>query len=324
MLIILLTLGLATGVLAQGYDGIQSAGRPLQSAGDGELVKIAAVIVAVIVGVVVAVIAFTTVLKWQRKRLRTICRLEIQNLGNVRSRYQLLAEEPAGALRFQFTLDGVNLHQRQVTQATERVEEPERGREEATRAKRVDQLAPSGSLTGLERAQQTAGQAKGISAAAASALGTVGALLPRSVGTPLRNWASQLRRQQAAVSRVEHAPRQVLSRILKSPGRTSRVRSLVSPARVTTLPPQTTGECQATPVTRTIVDAWAQTPFVEPGETLTVDLLIDPIERPRKTQHYPIVVTSRSIEQADAPLVVEEGSVQIEGVSWFRHLLPFL
>ncbi len=75
---------------------------------------------------------------------------------------------------------------------------------------------------------------------------------------------------------------------------------------------------------QTVVDTWVQTPSVEPGETLVVDLLVDPIIRPRQAQQYPITVISQSVEQEDAPLVIGEGNVQIEVVSWFHRLLPFL
>jgi hypothetical protein len=62
---------------------------------------------------------------------------------------------------------------------------------------------------------------------------------------------------------------------------------------------------------------------VEPGETLTIDLLIDPV-KPYQTQQRTFKVTSKSIELEDAPVVTEETSLQIVGVPWFRRLVPFL
>ena len=139
----------------------------------------------------------------------------------------------------------------------------------------------------------------------------------------LRSWASRLRQQQAAVTRIEQAPS-------RTSGGLQRIRRQVSPikpsapsARPTpSLPHQTRDAYPTHSVTRTVVDAWARTPFVEPSETLAIDLLIDPIKRSSQTEHYPITVTSKSVEQEEASPVIEEGDVQIAGVSWFRHLLP--
>jgi hypothetical protein len=66
------------------------------------------------------------------------------------------------------------------------------------------------------------------------------------------------------------------------------------------------------------------TPPIEPGETLLVDLQIDPV-KPYKHQHYPFRVTARSLESEAAPLIVEEGSISIQGLSWIRRFwLPVL
>jgi len=287
------------------------------------IVNVAIVVAAFIVAVFIAVNVFRAASEWQRKEYQTIRRLEIQNLGNVRNRYQLLAEEPSAALTFQFALDGISLHQRQTTQVAERVAEAGPGRRELTGTERAGRPAPSSPSTGLEKARQKTDQAKGASQAIAGTLNTLGVLLPGSMGAPLRSWASRLRRQQAAVTRIEQAPG-------RTSGRLQRVRRHVSPIKpsapsvrpTSSSPRPTRDEYQTRSVTHTVVDAWARTPFVEPGETLAIDLLIDPIKRSSQTEHYPVTVTSKSVEQEDAPPVIEEGDIQIAGVSWFRHLLP--
>ena len=80
---------------------------------------------------------------------------------------------------------------------------------------------------------------------------------------------------------------------------------------------------EAKPVSPKVVSTWVQTPFVEPGETLAVDLFIRPVKS-RQDEFYPFKVLSRSVEQEEAPLVIEEGSVQIAGASRFRRYSPYL
>jgi VWFA-related protein len=289
------------------------------------IANIVIVIAAFIVAVFIAVNIFRAASEWQRREYQTVRRLEIQNLGNVRNCYQLLAEEPSGALVFQFALDGVSLHQRQTTQVAERGGEPGPDRRELTRVQRAGRPTPSGSLTGLEKARQKTDRAKGMSQAIASTLNTLGVLLPGSMGAPLRSWASRLRQQQAAVTRIEQAPSRTSGGLQRIRRQVSQVKPPASPGRATvSSPPQRMDKRQVRSVARTIVDAWARTPFVEPGETLAVDLLIDPIKRSSQTEQYPITVTSKSVEKENAPPVIEEGIVQIMGVSWFRHLLPSL
>jgi len=66
-----------------------------------------------------------------------------------------------------------------------------------------------------------------------------------------------------------------------------------------------------------------QTPFVEAGDTLAIDLLISPTD-PYQTAYFPFTVTSRSLEAPDAPLIVEEGSVHTVGLTLFQRFGPFL
>jgi VWFA-related protein len=283
-------------------------------------VAIATGIVAVAIGIVVAVSALRATLRWQKRRYQKVCRLEIENRGNIQSRYQLLAETETGGLRFQFTLDGVTLHQNQ--QQVVSVQQPT-----------VDQPVPSGSPPRLDmgKVQGTASRVRGVGYGIANLLGTVGTLLPASVGAPLRRLAGQLRQQQAAVSRAEQMPRQMALRTKRLTGPRPRTGPSAPSSRAATAPVQVasrgavTAPLPGASVAHTAVSAWAQTPFVGPGETLTVDLLIDPIERPLQTQRYPFTVSSRAVEQENGPLRTEEGSVRIAAVSWLGHyVFPFI
>jgi len=73
-------------------------------------------------------------------------------------------------------------------------------------------------------------------------------------------------------------------------------------------------------VTRKIEDAWIETPSVEPGDTLYLELAIEPTH-PRKGKALPFRIVSKSIEAEEMPLVIHEASVDIRGRSWLSWLL---
>jgi hypothetical protein len=62
---------------------------------------------------------------------------------------------------------------------------------------------------------------------------------------------------------------------------------------------------------------------VEPGETLAIDLLVDPAN-PYRTRAYPLVVKSRSLEQPESSWVVEESDVKIVEPTFLQRYSPFL
>jgi hypothetical protein len=246
----------------------------------------------------------------QKRRQRKIYRLEISNLGNVHCRYGLRAEDPAHALKFQFILNGTRLPQRTVSQVTEVVTE---------RKVPVAPPVPSSSPAGPagKRVRGGAGQALRTGGVIAGVISSRAAILPRSVGAPLQQAVRPVRRVQSTASRAARLPTQ-MSRAMPA---SSAARSTAEPTRPQTVP---AGQRSLTEplAPHRVEETWAQTPFVAPGETLRLDLRIAPLN-PYQTQHYSFKVVSRAIEQEDAPLVVEKGSVQIVRVSQFRRLLPY-
>jgi hypothetical protein len=207
----------------------------------------------------------------------------------------LQAKDPDEALRFQFALDGGSLEQRQVFEASP-----------VTTEAVTEQPPPSpDSTVDLESVQQTAGGAMRVSGTIADLLSSVGSLLPSSMRTPVWRMANQLRQGRSAVRRAEQLPRRV--------------------ARTASVAPtfKTKGKPKTAPISPKVVSNWLQTPLVEPGATLTIDLFIYPVKS-RQDGFYPFQVLSRSVEQEEAPLVVEEGSLQIPGASRFRRYSPYL
>ena len=72
---------------------------------------------------------------------------------------------------------------------------------------------------------------------------------------------------------------------------------------------------------QTIVSQWAETPAIEPGEVLNIDLVIDPVN-PYRRQTYTFTINSRSPEQQETTLISEQGQTEIKGISWFRQFVP--
>ena len=180
-------------------------------------------------------------------------------------------------------------------------------------------------------------QLKGVArfgSAIAGILSTLAYLLPRSIGGPLQRASFSLRRGETTLQRAQQVSQQV-GRLAPAGGQAST--SARTPASATGgaqaltavgTSPQGEGpvrmapaasQAQVTPLLET-----AQTPFIEPGETLTVNLLIKPV-KPFQAQHYSFTITSRSLEQSDAPPALEQGNVQVTALPWYRrYWLPAL
>jgi hypothetical protein len=68
---------------------------------------------------------------------------------------------------------------------------------------------------------------------------------------------------------------------------------------------------------------WSVTPYIEPGQSLVVQLLVSPVKRPR-SQHYAFRVLSRSAEAEGAEPLVEHGTVALRGLSAARGVWTLL
>jgi VWFA-related protein len=283
----------------------------------------------------VNLIGLALTLRGQKRRRQRIYRLEIANLGNIDNRYALRAEDPMGALKFQFTVNGINLPQCSLVGAgsqpapAETLTGEEAGRMIAQGP--APSPAPAPARQGV---QQAAGQAMRASSAVASTLSAIGRILPGSAGTSVQQAARPLYQAQSRVStttaraqsKVGQASR-LTARVSKEASNSSSTRSSrqpelapASPRAASAPPPSSRRRLTGKPAVNRI---WFETPLIGSGETLAVDVHIDPLN-PHKTQRYAFKVISRAIEPADSPLVAQEGEVQMAGVSWFRRLLPYL
>jgi hypothetical protein len=255
--------------------------------------------------IVAALVALILLLRWEKKRYQKAYRLEISNQGNAPSRYELQAQDPSGTFEFEFALGGTNLQRRPVSTALETLE-PAPAREPVPPSAVGD--AEPGRLEG---AREVAGKAASAGGALASALSKLSIYLPGSAGRSARRASSQLRRGRMQTQRADRLA-----------GRVAKAQPAAAPARAAVeSAPAVTGDAS---IDRSfVIHTWAQTPLVEPGETLAVDLLVNPIKS-YQSQLYSFTLLSRSVEQEEAPSVKEEVSVHMVRPSWLRRLYPYL
>lgn len=267
--------------------------------------------IVTIIVILGALVTWGILLRKQARRFRQTYLVEISNRGNVQSRYVLRAEDQSGALWFTFVLGGLELPGQAVIQPSGAT--AQRAQVDAPSIPR----APSPQLrTGVDTVKRARSGGMRAGSTVAGILDSLGTLLPRSVGTPLLRAAAQIRRGQGKVRGVERLP-----------GRAAQLKSRVVPGRPSARPqPVPTTRQEPIPpaiASATIKPGWVETPFVEPGETLAIDLLIDPAN-PYRTQAYPLVVKSRSLEQRESSWVVEESDVKIVEPTFLQRYSPFL
>jgi hypothetical protein len=272
----------------------------------------------VLAAIVLAVGVLTgLVLSTQRKRRRTIFQLHIRNAGNIRDRYELWTEA-ADAIKVHFARDGVPLTRREIMEtisAAETVAVP------ATGAPAPGTPVASGREAGIgSKAKKASGFVRSI----AQGLMSLSSILPTSIRSPiqrvLRTWyqgEAKVRQVSTASTRVSRT----VSRVKPSGARPSVSQQATGAPPVAAPAGQITRTAH---VTRTVTRAGYQTPLVEPDEHLGVDIVIDPIKQHYKSCDYLLKVFSRSIDLEDASMVIAQESIQIQGVSLFRRIFPFL
>jgi VWFA-related protein len=298
---------------------------------------ITGIIAGIALGLAIVVTTALLLVVGARRRNRPIrYPLEIHNAGNVQCRYKLLAEEPSGILKFQFALNGTNLHERIVT---ETVSVPQQGvqtkavRQQAPRKDAVSASQAPPASKGPSGAKQAVSTAKGLSGFVVEAISTLAAFLPGSAGAALRSTSGQMRRGQGTVTRVERLSGRASKMKPKSVG-TSAIPQVQSQPAMPALAgapagaPATLASESLVPVeqeiTRTVIDTWAQTPPIPPGEKLLLDLLVQPTKSLYKTRSFAFTMKSKAIER-ESDVVTTVGNIKVAGISWFRrHLLPFV
>ncbi len=240
----------------------------------------------------VIVLVIPAILRLQKQMARRHYRLELYNQGNSSSRYELQAD--AGeALGFTFLLNGAQLGS-SVRPAAPAA--PPAGDARAPRPTLTPERKPN-------RVKQFGGFASGIS----DVLVTVGHILPRAVGEPLYRIGGDIRRNQTNAERLSRAGEQLGGQMKRSEGG-------AAPAYA---------PLQAQPVHTAPALPWVETPTIEPGAVLILDVLAEP-RNPYPAQHIPFNIRSQSLEAPEAEVIMEEGLLHFRGLTPFQKYGPFL
>jgi hypothetical protein len=273
------------------------------------VMSIAAIALAIIIDVNLVI----GVIQWQRRRYERKALIEIENLGNVLSPFRLRAEHPSGELQFSLLFDEIELEYETIPTAAAEPEAQVQEEGPATSAR-----SPSSAKAALKDTRKKAAQARGFSYFIANLLGTIASILPHSMAAPLRRIVGQLRQKQAAVSRIERAPRQMT----QTAGQAGRMLRKKPSARAKAA--QKTAQGPQPAALAIAEEIWSETPEVGPGESIALELTINPFKRPRQTRDYSITFLSQVIGEQEAPTVSAIYDLTIEQVSPIRHILPYI
>jgi hypothetical protein len=243
--------------------------------------------------VIAAGVLTVAIVRGQRRRQVRVLPVEIRNQGNMRSRYDLRADDPDGALTFEWRCDGAPLGRRQVVEQAD-LEPP---------ARELQRPALPSEASAARQVQERASGAMRASSGLSAFLNTIASLLPRSAQGPLRRISRQIGRGRSTVGQARMASSRAARLGPRRKARKTRIRRAAAPL--------------------TAASPWSQTPSVEPGKAITVQLRVNPA-RPYLAQQRTFRVLSRSAAQEDAPLTVDEQYLLIPGVPWLRRWAPFV
>lgn len=256
---------------------------------------------AVLIILALAAAAVLVVLRAQQKRYARSFTLSVQNTGNVRSRYQLQSNDPAGAFTFNFLLNGAALGPAQG--AASRMPPSVSA---TTSAK--DSVAAASNK--MQAARYRSGQ---VTQTIGGILSEIGYLIPGPLGQSVRNWSMAVRGVDNSIQRVQ-----------LQAGRATRLATIAtdtadSVGRVTGAGQ---GEKSANMAQAAQADERIVTPFIEPGAQVQVQMMVAPAD-PRNARSTSFTVLSRSTETNDAEVVMQQGVIDYSNLSNTRMILLF-
>lgn len=287
---------------------------------------------AILLAFIVALVLWLRTLRTQRAVQVKTCQVELNNQGNSRSRYELRAEDPSNSLKFQFALHEASLATRLEAGPAGRAGVPAaRGGQAAAATEEQKKLNPKAAL---DKGVQTGQRGLSVVENFTAWLVNLSYLMPGSGGRKLRGNVSQVR----SVQYDAHEGLEMPSRV------ESVVKAAAQPKFVSSTGPAVGGYASAPTAVATAATAgnaatasytsapttlaqagsarpgWSVTPYIDPGHSLVVQLLVSPVRAPR-SQHYAFRVLSRTAEDENAAPVIEHGTVALKGVGAGRRVL---
>lgn len=304
---------------------------------------------AVFLGVLaLLVLVLFSLIQFQKRRSQTIYPMEIANLGNIKNRYELRAEDPSGQLKFEFIHNGIGLSQWQesrVTQTTpvaQKVTIVSTGAGAAPAKAQAGAAVQKGKAT-LGNAQDKMAKTKRGARALSTFLSAIAAALPFTRGflAPITN---TLQQGEQTISQTERTTRraQQTGDLVKSPFGKKVAATKPSEAVVKSPLASTNAavpaQPESIPMTNTFSPvlmpalSWAQTPDIAPGETLKLNLAIqlpkgfeewNQQRNKHQAQIYSFEVQSRPAQQhQDVKTIMQD--IQVVRAPWYKRLYPWL
>jgi hypothetical protein len=248
-----------------------------------------AVLLVVWFGLAMAYLAVYT----RRKRIERRIRAEVTNLGNVSSRFQLRVENPGEAMGVVFYHNRRRLSWIAVEGTAPAA--PALAYASAGEAPQYQQ----------ESTAQKAAQGAGVLSSASSLLSGLGNILPRQLGRPFQQLGSRIYRGQMKVGVAR-------SKVNRTMSYAPKVSSSGSP---------TSTSSAASAADTSLI--WAETPPVEPGESLTLSILLRPAWS-GQDQVCAFRLLSFSPDAPASQVVAQESQVKVKGGFLSHALYPQL
>ncbi|MCJ7623762.1 MAG: hypothetical protein MUO76_09685 [Anaerolineaceae bacterium] len=313
---------------------------------------------ALFVGVLVTVLLIKEIfkIKWEQKTVKRWIRLH--NDGNLNGIYHLRAENQGERLKFEFLFDGEVLPNAVLFLEKELQKRPapkkpgtQRRKEEEEQAEK--RSAKDGLVDSSKKAKKKSKAAVERARRVGAIFGTLGSLLPGSVGKSFKDKANAIQSQTQEISSTIEAPEQAMQDVEHIKGQAENLKpdskkkdpagrekkdaggaasDDKKPSGVSPGPGDVLETEQAlTDKTWQRIEqiGTAQTPLVPPGEVLTVELQIEPVD-PYQTEEYRYSIQSHQILQPDTAgmetlsPIVTQSSVGIQGIPYIYRIITTL
>jgi hypothetical protein len=278
-------------------------------------------VAAILLLVVVIALGLVLISRRQKRLGQLQYQLKITNHGNLRCNYELQAQDPAKVLTFSFLLNGVELPRSARNVLTRRaVPAPKPGPRPSKPPPK-----PRPKKSGFGKKSRQFGKTSGV---IASILLTIGNLLPSSMGSGAYSAGSKMRQAQIKTTQANRLTSEV-GKVSKGPKPETSKERVVTPETGSTqqMPdvraqPSVSQSTTTAPQQTVVRENWVQTPYITPGETLALDLLVKP-RNPRQSQHYTFKVISRNIEQEETEEKIELSNIDFKGITWLKFTWPY-
>jgi hypothetical protein len=264
------------------------------------------VILFIIAIILVAAVLIMALARTQERNRRKAFAIEISNLGNANSRYEVWADDPGHVMKFVFMLNGVPMGQAPQPVGQNLLATP------ATRT------TPRPQNTYTQNAAKP-GVIGTIANVIAELADTLGHFIPGSAGYSILQVSERIRMGQSAVTRTQRTAQSVG----KYGPKTSNPSSQPGYSAGSMTSSGNTSSAAVLSATGGGTPTRPQTPVLEPGKQLKLDLIVRPVMR-LKTSSVSFAILSRSLDQPEAESLSEAGAAVFPSMTGIGFYLPYI